>query len=131
MNAWFELLNGNHTLPVFREDVPASVEGDYILLRVESDTDTGNNHKFISSPVIVTEIVTKFKTIIDDSKAGDYDEQICGLLYSSPRQHRLPAQPGIQITSVQRRDSTYLSEDDGVNRIRRLITRNVHRVEQL
>jgi len=131
LKAWYELLNGNTTVPVYRVDAPANENGNYILLRIESDSDTPNNQKWISNPVIITEVVTKFVTIIDDSVAGEIDEEIGQLLYSSPAQHNLPPQDDIQITSVQRRDSTYISEDDGTYRYHRLITRNVHRVEQL
>lgn len=131
LKAWYELLDGNTSVSVYRTDVPISETGNYILLRIESDSDTPNNHKFISNPVIITEVVTKFVTMIDDSLAATIDGEIAALLYSSPAQHNLPAQEDIQITSVQRRDATYLPEDDGTNRYYRLITRNVHRVEQL
>lgn len=132
LKAWHTLLNGNITVPVYRTDAPATEAGNYVLLRIESDTDTPNNHKFINNPVLITEVVTKFQTMIDDGLAGEIDEEICGLLFpGSVAQHALPAQDDIQITSVQRRDATYLPEDDGTNRFLRLITRNVHRVEQL
>lgn len=131
LKAWYELLNGNLSVPVYRMDAPISEEGHYVVLRVESDTDTPYNHKFVSNPVVITEVVTRFQTMIDDSKAGDIDEEICQLLYSDPAHHLLPVQDDIQITSVHRRDATYLPEDDGSNRYLRLITRNVHRVEQL
>lgn len=131
LKAWFELLNGNLSVPVYRTDAPSTEEGNYVLLRVESNSDTPNNHKFISNPVVITEVVTKFSIMIDDSLAGDIDEEIGELLYSSPAQHNLPSQDDIQITSVQRQDATYLPEDDGTFRYQRLITRNVHRVEQL
>lgn len=131
LKAWYELLNGNISVPVYRVDAPISEEGNYVLLRVESDTDTPYNQKFVSNPVIITEVVTKFQTMIDDSVAGEIDEEISQLLYSDPAHHLLPVQDDIQITSVQRRDATYLPEDDGTNRYLRLIVRNVHRVEQL
>ena len=131
LKAWYELLNGNLSVPVYRVDAPATEEGNYVLLRVESNSDTPNNHKFISRPVVITEVVTKFSVMIDDSLAGDIDEEIGGLLYSSPSVHNLPAQDDIQIIHVQRQDATYLPEDDGTFRYHRLITRNIHRVEQL
>lgn len=131
LSAWFALLNGNLSVPVFRTDAPADYEGNYVIIRIESATDTPNNHVFISNPVLITEVVTSSQIMLDDSVAPMIDEEIGTLLYSSPRQHRLPAQTGIQITSVQRRDATYLPEDDGTKRFLRLITRNIHRVEQL
>lgn len=132
MKSWFELLSGNLSVPVYRVDAPASENGNYVLLRVESDSDTPYNQKFVSNPVVVTEVITKFQTIINDTVAAEIDEEISELLFpTDPAHHALPVQDDIQITSVQRRDTTYLQEDDGTNRYHRLIVRNVHRVEQL
>jgi hypothetical protein len=127
MQAWYTLLNGNLSVPVFMVSVPASHEGHYVLIRPESDTETANNHKWISNPVIITEVVTQFETIVDYTVAADIDEEIGTLLYDNPSHHNLPAQDDIQITSVKRRDATYLPEE----KVYSLITRNVHRVEQL
>jgi len=132
LNSWFELLNGNLSVPVYRYDAPAIETGNYVLLRTESDADDSNNQKFVSIPVVITEVVTKFSTMINDSLAVEIDEEIGELLYpTTPAHHALPAQDDIQIVSVTRRDATYLPEDDGANRYLRLVTRNVHRVEQL
>lgn len=131
MQAWYTLLNGNLSVPVYMIDAPATETGNYVLLRVESDSETANNHKWISNPVIMTEVVTRFATIIDYTIAGAIDEEVGVLLYDNPSHHNLPAQNDIQITSVKRRDATYLQEDDGVSRYYTLATRNVHRVEQL
>lgn len=131
LDAWFALLDGNITVPVYRIDAPATETGNYVLLRAESDFDVPNNHKWVSTPVIISEVVTKFAIMIDDSVAAEIDSEIAGLLYDSPSQHNLPAQDGIQIVAVKRRDQTYLPEDDGTDRYLRLIVRNVHRVEQL
>ena len=132
LNSWFELLNGNLSVPVYRYDAPAIETGNYVLLRTESDADDSNNQKFVSIPVVITEVVTKFSTMINDSLAVEIDEEIGELLYpTTPAHHALPAQDDIQIVSVTRRDATYLPEDDGANRYLRLVTRNVHRIEQL
>lgn len=132
VKAWYELLNGNLSVPVYRTDAPATEAGNYVLLRVESDTDASNNQKFVSTPVVISEVVTKFSIMIDDSLAPDIDSEIADLLFpTTPGLHALPAQDDISISYVERRDITYLPEDDGTNRYLRLITRNVHRVEQL
>ena len=132
LNSWFQMLDGETSVPVYRMDTPATETGNYILLRIESKADSSNNQKFVSEVVIITEVVTKFATMINDSLAGEIDEEIGELLYpTTPAHHALPAQSDIQIVSVIRRDATYLPEDDGTNRYLRLITRNVHRIEQL
>jgi len=132
LKAWFELLDGTLPVPVYRVDAPATEQGNYVLLRVESDTDSSNNQSGVSNPVIITEVVTKFSTMINDAIAGEIDEEISELLFPVDVAHcALPSQNDIQIVSVIRRDSTYISEDDGTNRYHRLIVRNVHRVLQL
>lgn len=133
LKAWFELLNNNLSVPVYRYDAPATQTGNYVLLRIESAAEIRNNHQWALSVVLITEVVTKSvgSGLIEDSAAGDIDTEIGNLLYSSPAQHNLPAQDDIQIVSVSRQSQTFLPEDDGVNRLLRLITRNVHLVKQL
>lgn len=131
MNSWFELLNGNISVPVYRVDAPPTEDGNYVLLRVESDTDSSNNQNFVTNPVIITEVVTRFAARIDDAMAGDIDNEIGILVKSRSSTHNLPAQTDIQIVDIRRLNATYINEDDGTNRYHRLITRNLHRVVQL
>lgn len=130
--AWFELLDGNISVPVYGGDVPKEERGHHVQLRVESDIDGSNNQTFVSNPVIISEVVTRFETMIDDGVAPGIDREIKVLLFPiDPAHHALPVQDDIQIVSVQRRDATYIQEDDGSDRYLRLITRNVHRVIEL
>lgn len=133
--AWYELLNGNlsNDVQIFATDVPANYKGHYVQLRIESDSDQSNNQTKVKNPVIITDIVTQFDTLIDDSVAPGIDSEIDALLFPvDVAHHALPVQDDIQIVSVQRRDSQYLPEDDGaIPRINRLVTRNVHRVVKL
>lgn len=132
MKAWYEMLSGFISVPVYRTDAPPTEEGNYVLLRVESDGDQNtNNQRYISNPVIITEVITRFKTRIDDGLAAEIDNEITLLLSSTPSTHNLPSQDGIGITRVRRTNATYISEDDGEERYLRLITRYTHRVEQL
>lgn len=130
LTAWFELLSGNISVPVYRTDAPPEEEGNYVLLRAESDTDNSNNQNFVTNPVIITEVITKFAVRIDDGLAPDIDDEIGVLLKTNSATHNLPAQPGIAVIDVRRTNSTILNEDDGDRRINRLITRNIHRVLQ-
>lgn len=131
MKAWYEMLNGNISVPVYRGDAPASQEGNYVLLRVESESDNSNNSKFVTNPIIITDVVTKFPVAVKDGVAADIDTEIAMLLFPSVGQLGLPAQSGIQFTEVTRTDATYLYEDDGTFKYHRLVTRNRHRVVQL
>lgn len=131
LTAFYELLNGVISKPVYRTDAPATQEGDYVLLRAESETDATNNNRHVSNIVIITEVVTKHATMIDDSIAPGIDDEIAELMFTNPGVNNLPAQTGIQITSITRENATYINEDDGTSRFHRLITRNVCRVAQL
>jgi hypothetical protein len=132
LKAWYEMLNNQLSVPVFRTDAPAEQEGNYVIIRIESDSSNNtNNQRFISNPVVITDVVTKFKTEIDDGLAVDIDNEISLLLHSTPATHNLPSQDGIGITRVRRESATYLPEDDGTFRYMRIVTRNTHRVEQL
>ena len=131
MTAWYELLAGNISVPVYRVDAPPEETGHYVLLRVESETDNSNNSSFVTNPVIITEVVTKFSVRINDAIAGEIDNEIAVLLQTTSAIHNLPVQDDIEITDVRRANATYLSEDDGTFRYHRLITRNIHRVLQL
>jgi hypothetical protein len=132
LKAWYEMLNGQLSVPVYRTDAPAEEEGNYVIIRIESDgSQNTNNQRFISNPVVITDVVTKFKAEIDDGLAADIDNEISLLLHSNPATHNLPSQDGIGITRVRRENATYIPEDDGTFRYMRIVTRNVHRVEQL
>lgn len=131
MKAWYEMLTGI-SVPVYTVTAPADETGNYVLLRIESETDRTNNSKFVTYPVLITEVVTKFKVAINYKTAAEIDSEISEKLFpSSPGQLGLPLQDDIQISSVTRVNSTYLPEDDGTFKYLTLITRNVHRVVQL
>jgi hypothetical protein len=128
--SWYQLLHGVISVPVYRTDAPNHIR-QYVLLRFESDTDGSNNQEFVTNPVVITEIVVKFTTAIDDGRAIEIDNEIGVTLKSKPGTHNLPPQLDIQIVDVRRSNATYINEDDGTDRIHRLITRNLHKVVQL
>lgn len=131
LNAWYDLLNGNISVPVYRTDAPVTEEGNYVLIRVESSTDHSDNQAFVTDPVVISEVITKFRAAIDDGLAIEIDNEIGVLLKTTTATHNLPQPAGIQIVYVRRENATYLPEDDGTFRYNRIITRNLHRVVQL
>lgn len=133
MAAWYQMLNGNISVPVYRVDAPPEERGNYVLLRVESETESSNNHQHVTKPVLITEVVTRDHVRIDDSVAADIDGEISGLLYGpgGPSDIQLPQQDDIQFSEVRRSNATYIQEDDGRYRYYTIATRNVHRVVQL
>lgn len=131
MNAYYQLLNGNVNVPVYRIDAPSTAT-DYVVIRPESETDLSNNANFVTSPVIITEVVTRFGSgeLINDTAAHDIDGLIANLLCPTPSTHGLAQSAGLQIVSVKREGQTILGEDDGSYRYYRIITRVTHRILQ-
>lgn len=130
MSAWYNALNGVISVPVYRTDADPTDEGNYVLLRFESETEDSNNANFVTLPVIITEVVTKFSTRIDDGLAADIDTEIGQAIFIRPGVTALGQIEGIQISDIRRSNATEIQEDDGTNRYLRLITRNIHRVVQ-
>lgn len=131
MKAWYELLSGHLSVPVYRIDAPASEEEAYVLVRPESETDSSNNARFVSQPVVIVEIITRQDTMSNDEDAGSIEGEILGLAFPRPGVSGLPAQAGIQITGITRQTTTDIVEDTGSGRVYRRITRIIHRVAQL
>lgn len=131
LTAWFELLDGNLSVPVYRTDAPPGAPEKYLIIRVESSTDARNNQSNVTNPVVISEVVTRYDVRINDADVFEIDSEIGTLLSSTPATHNLPAQEGIQIVSVIRQNETVFPEDDGTYRYNRLVTRNIHRVLQV
>ena len=131
LNAWYQLLNGNISLPVYRTDAPPDAT-DYVLLRTESSSDRSNNTRFGNELVIITEVVTRFGSgeIINETAAHQVNSEIGQLVLPTPSKHNLPPQGGIQVVTIKRQNKQAFPEDDGSNRYYRVITRNIHRVYQ-
>lgn len=128
LTAWYQLLNGNLSVGVFRGDAYSS-SGDYVLIRFESEANAKNRASFVTSPVVVVEIVTKHDAYVNDSIAHDIHGDILTLVYDDPKTHNIVT-PSFQVVTVEYGGVTELYEDDGNVRLHRLITRFNHRVKQ-
>jgi len=118
VNSYWELLNGSLSVPVYIESVPESETGNYVLLRVEGETNVDENAKtWIKEIVVILDIVTVFDNMIDTSVVDDI---LAATPYSG---HNLAAQTGMQINRVTDETSEYLQEDDGTYKYYRKITR--------
>lgn len=134
IDSWYALLNGNlsydgQPVNVYPEDADNDDNNHHVLIRAESETDDSNKSVFITRPVVIIEIVTKFDGVINRSVVNNIDEQIRGLLFPT-RKCALPALTDLQITNVEIQSGNYLKDDDGVKRIYRKITRFIHRITQ-
>lgn len=134
IDSWYELLSGNLTfssreVKVYPEEADNDDEFHHVLIRAESETDNSNKSTFVTMPVIIIEIVTKFDGLINRSVVNNIDGQIRELLFPT-RKCALPPLEDLQITNVEIQSSNYLNDDDGVKRIYRKITRFIHRITQ-
>lgn len=134
IDSYIELLNGNlsydsRVVNVYPGDADNDDDYHHVLVRAESETDVSNKSTFVTRPVIVIEIVTKFDGLINRSVVANIDSQIRELLFPT-RKCALPPTPGLQKTNVYIQSSNYLKDDDGVKRIYRKLTRFIHRINQ-
>lgn len=123
MAAWNALLDGNVGYPVYRTNASTSESGHYVLLRKESGSYSWNKGGFFRTFTLIVEIVTRFKTIINDKLVDDIDSTIRGLVFNSPASTNLNV---AGLIKVDPGTPTYLDEDNGSIKIYRKITRFVH-----
>ena len=121
--AWYNLLDGNVTLPVYRTNAPITEDGHYVLLRKEGGGFDWNKNAFFRRFTLIVEIVTKFQVIINDKLVDDIDQIIRGLVFNSPASNNLNV---AGLIKVDPGTPTYLDEDDGTNKYYRKITRFTH-----
>ena len=131
MNSWQELLDGVISVPVFIEgSVPEEYNGNYVELRVESETEDDTKHSFRSDLVIITDIVTRFHVSPNRSVASAIDSEIKTLVRPSPGINGLLKPIGVQILHVIASDAAFLQEySTGVIYYRKIV-RYTHKIVQ-
>ena len=105
--------------PVYIDSVPDDEDGNYIELRVESESEVDRNDKksWLKEVIVIADIVTVFDTMVNPDIANGIDNEIGVLLCTTPFSgHNLTAQTGMQINRLQIDDATYLQEDDGTKK---------------
>lgn len=127
--AWYNLLNGNVGVEVYKESVNTEETGNYVLIRAEGETTTKNHSAFLTNATINIEIVTVFETSIDRSVVDVIDNTITELIFPTPNSFGITDTTNHQITDIQK-SSNYLSEDDGNRKYYSKITRYDHLLNQ-
>jgi len=122
MKAWYELLSGNISVPVYRTSAPLDEKGNYVLIRFESENEDHIKLGIWQRMVVIIDIVTRFKNTVTDESANIIDGEISGL-YRSLTGNNLPEQSGIQISNVYRESVRGLQEYDGAEYYYRLVAR--------
>jgi hypothetical protein len=115
------------SVPVYKR-VPQDAT-NYVWLRLESGFDSSNKKSFNDDITIITEIVTQFNNVGDDSVMEGIDSEIVNKIMSGPGQSTLTAS-GLQIMNIKR-DQHYPPEEmDGTNIYLRKISRYTNHVHQ-
>ena len=128
VTAWYNLLNGNVGVDVYKEDAPEKPDDHFVLIRAEGGSSANTKQSFADETIIITDIVTVFENNIDRSVAESIDNTICGLILPT-RQSGLTNPSSVQIQNVKREDFGYLTEE-GTKKIYRKISRWAHYVHQ-
>jgi hypothetical protein len=125
--AYYDALNGNISVDVFKEDVPKNYSNHHVLIRVESESDRSHSSGFVTHPVVITEAVGVFKSSIDPDVVDDIDNEIRQILLPDVGSRTFTVD-GIQISNIKPQSSHFISEDDGSKRYYSKITRWTQRI---
>lgn len=128
---WYQYIKNNVTgMPVYKDAVPLSANGNYILIRSEGATPTElNNSEFFTTAIIVVEIFTKFVNIGNSKIAYDILDAINAFMIPTPNTNPIVI-PDHQVVQVTVQSENELYEDDGAEKIFRLIVRYEHILNQ-
>jgi hypothetical protein len=127
---WYKTLSGNISVPVYKDAVPLSENGNYVLIRSEGASQTDlNNSAFFQSAIVVVDILTKFANIGNSKTAYDIAQEIDDLVILSPNSFGITL-PNHQITQITVQSETEFYEDDNSEKTFRLIIRYEHILNQ-
>lgn len=129
MTAWVELLDGSISVPVYDTSVPDTHSGNYVVLRLESETEQPISSRYWTKPVMVVDIITVFQTVIDPKIARGIANEIAGLV-GVMEGVSLPEQTGMQIGNVYKVSTIPIEEFDGSKYYYRIVARYKHDINQ-
>ena len=124
--AYYDALDGNISVNVYKEDVAMSEATHHVIIRIESETDDSHKAGFVTNPVVITDVVGVFASSIDPDVVDDIDQEIRAIL--KPDRNATLSSSGVQITNIRPESSVSLAEDDGTKRYYRKITRWTQRL---
>lgn len=127
---WFQALNNQLSVPVYKDAAPISADGNYVLIRSEGSTNTDlNNSAWFRSAVIVVDINTEFPVIGNSKVAYDIAQEIDDIILISPNSFGISL-TNQHITQLTLQSEDELYEDDNSVKIFRLIKRFEHFLTQ-
>ena len=128
--AWYSQIKNNVTPTVYKDAVPLNINTNYILIRSEGlSTNELNNSAFFTNAIIVLEIVTKFANIGNSKIAYDTLNEINAIMLPTPNTNPIII-ANHQVMQITVQSETEIYEDDGAEKLFRLIVRYEHILNQ-
>jgi len=109
VTAWYNLLDGAISVPVYKERAPNDVTGNYVIIRGESHTQQRNKHAFMSTVVVIVEVVTEHAVTINSQPVNSIDSEITELVFPTPNTHAIATDFAINTITLQ--TASYIQED--------------------
>lgn len=129
MDAWFDLLDGNISVPVHKIDVPMGASEPYVWIYPESGTGADNKRSKVDEVVVVVQVVTRFNAAINQEPVEEIDEAVEALVRPSSTSTGLSVS-GYQVHQVSRDGFNYITEEDGTDKIYSKVSRYIHRINK-
>ena len=110
--AVYNLLDGAISVPVYKESVPETETGNYVWVRAESQSTTANKHVFLTSCIVVIEVVTVHGNTINRSVCDSIFNEITALMLPTPNTYGIDQLTEHKVYSLQLQTANYLTEED-------------------
>lgn len=106
----YELLNGNISVNVYKNDVAQDETENYVVLYMEGGADDSTKSHRVERPVLIVDVVTFFVNSIDPDIAEDIDTEIENILRPTTTTY---ISSDVHITNFKRQNYEYITEPDG------------------
>lgn len=126
MTAWYQALTGI-SVDVYKESVDPAETGDYVLLRLESETTIPNNSAFLKNPVLIVEAVTFHQNAINPSTAWDIMNEIVAAVFNTPGDHNISMS---KLYGIEDSGTITVQEEESTPRVYRVIKRFLNQTIQ-
>lgn len=129
LDKWAVLLSGNVGVNVYKLDVPASEEGNYVWIYPEGGQEQSNKRSKNYSVVIVVQVVTVFELNVSQTAAETISNLIDELILPNPFSQQLTIS-GLQVLNIHKENFDHITESVGTKKYYRIVARYRHRVHQ-
>lgn len=111
--AIYQALAGNisynsNIIAIFDEAATHNSEAPYILLSTQTESDAGNNARFVTEGTILLDIVTIQPSYVTKEIAENISNQISELLQPTVTTHGITLDAGFSLTRLRRESASYL-----------------------